>query len=112
MFILFTAGVLALLYGALIAFTALRQMRRQEISTGAAALLGVIGLLIMFISLFIAFRIPLAFYVLIASLAAMHILTISNDKKMHEEINPKNHIVRLIISLVIIGLALLGMYKL
>ncbi len=109
MIILLVAGTLSLIYGALIAFAGVKQMRRQEISTGGALLMSLTGALIMFAATLLVFRIWLAFYLLIAGLIAMHWLAIKNGIQMHGKLNPKHHVARLIVSLVIAGLALWGM---
>ncbi|MCF6277514.1 MAG: hypothetical protein L3J16_02035 [Anaerolineales bacterium] len=108
---LLLAGTLALLYGAQIALTAIKQMRQQNLPTGAAALMGLVGLVIMFSSIFIPFRMMGALYILIIGLIAMHLLAIRNGIKLYGKINPKHHIVRFIISLAIVLLAFFGLYS-
>ncbi|MBT3188253.1 MAG: hypothetical protein HN736_02980 [Anaerolineae bacterium] len=110
MLTLLLAGSIALIYGAFTAFDALKAMRQEKLSLSSAALMGFIGLIIMFSSLFIPFQIQLAFYALLAGLIALHIVAIKNDLAMHGKINPKHHIVRLIISLVIAGMAFSGVF--
>jgi hypothetical protein len=110
MLTLLLAGFFALVYGALTAFAALKAMRQQQISPGAAALTGFIGIIIMLSALFIPFRIYLAFYVLVAGLIAMLVAAVRNGLAMHGKINPKHHIARFIISLAIAGLAFSGIF--
>ena len=110
MFTLLLAGGMALIYGALIAFGALKAMRQTKLSPGSTALMGFSGLIIMFSALFIPFQIQLAFYTLFAGLIAMHILAIKNGLDMHGKINPKHHIVRFIISLLIVVMAFSGIF--
>ena len=110
MFIHTVAGILALIYGTLIAFDALKKMRRNELTPGSAALLGFTGLVVMFSSLYIPFQIIGASYALILGLIAMHILTIWQDKNKETEFNPKPHIARFIFSVIIIIFALTKAY--
>ena len=110
MLTLLLAGIFALLYGALTAFAALKAMRQEQITPGAAALTGFIGIIIMLTALFIPFRIHLAFYVLVAGLIAMHVVAVKNGLKMHGKINPKHQIARFVISLAIAGLAFSGIF--
>ena len=110
MLTLLLAGIFALVYGALTAFAALKAMRQQQISPGAAALTGFIGIIIMLSALFIPFKIHLAFYALITGLIAMHIAAVKNGLTMHGKINPKHHIARFVISLAIAGMAFSGIF--
>jgi heme/copper-type cytochrome/quinol oxidase subunit 4 len=110
MIALLLSGTIALVYGALIAFAALKQMRKQELSLGAAAVMGVIGLIIMGAAIFIPFHVTGALYVLIAGLLLMHIMAIRNGQQLNGKINPKHHIVRFIVSLLITLLAVWGLY--
>lgn len=110
MFIHTIAGALALIYGAFIAFDALKKMRRGELSPGSAALLGFIGLIVMFSSLYIPFQIMGAFYTLILGLVAMHTLTIWQDKNQEAEFNAKPHVLRFIFSILIVIFALTGVF--
>ncbi len=107
---LLLSGLMALIYGALIAYGALKSMRQGKLSPGSTAAMGFSGLIIMFSALFIPFQIPLAFYAILAGLIAMHILAIKNELNMHGEINQKHHILRFIISLLIAGLAFSGIF--
>ncbi len=110
MLTLFLAGLMALIYGAVIAFGALKAMRQEKLSIGSTAAMGFAGLIIMFSALFIPFQIQLAFYALIAGLIAMHILAIKNELNTHGKINPKHHLLQLIISLLIAGMAFMGIF--
>ncbi len=110
MLTLLLAGSMALIYGAFTAFGALKAMRQEKLSPSSAALMGFIGLIIMFSALFIPFQIQLAFYALFAGLIALHIVAIKNDLAMHGKFNPKHHIVQIIISLVIAGMAFSGVF--
>ena len=103
MFTLLLAGVFALVYGALIAFGALKAMRQEKLSVGSAALMGTVGLIIMFSALFIPFQIQPAFYALLLGLIAMNIIATIN-----KESSPQKPIVRIIISLLIAGIIFSG----
>jgi len=105
MLILLLAGILALIYGALIAFIALKEMRKQILTPSQAATIGFVGLIIMFSALFIPFRIPSAFYVLLIGLVAMHLLTLKNGKT-----EPKEQTIRLAASLIILVMAFVGVF--
>ncbi len=103
MFTLLLAGAFALIYGAIIAFGALKAMRQEKLSTGSATLMGFIGLIIMFSALFIPFGMKPAFYALLVGLIAMNIVATIN-----KESSSQKPIVRIVISLVIAGLAFAG----
>ncbi len=105
MFILLLAGILTLIYGALIAFIALKKMRKQILSPNQAATIGFTGLIIMFSALFIPFRIPSAFYALLIGLVAMHLLTLKNEK-----FTSKEHTMRLVTSVIILVMAFVGIF--
>ncbi len=110
MYIHTIAGLLALIYGALIAFSALRKMRRGELPISLTALLGFLGLVVMFSSLLIPFQVIGAFYTLILGLALMHALTIRIDKQREDEFNPKPHVIRFVFSILIVIMASTGMF--
>lgn len=107
MFTLLIAGIISLGYGTYIAFSALKKMRQEKISLGIAALTGLSGLMVMAASLFIPFQIKLSFYILFIALIAMHGLTLT-----HEKITSKQNIIRLAITLLILGLSFSGIFML
>ncbi|MBT3322652.1 MAG: hypothetical protein HN392_10250 [Anaerolineae bacterium] len=111
MLTLLLAGLMALIYGAIIAFGALKLMRQEKLTPISAALLGFTGLIIMLSALFIPFQIPLAFYALLAALIAMHALAIKNDLAIHDKFILKNYILKFIISLLILIMAFLGTFS-
>ncbi len=104
MLTLLIAGALALIYGALFAFFALKNMRNQELPPNAAAQMGFVGMIIMFSALFIPFRLPAAFYVLVIGLLAMHLLLYKNT------VSQKKQILLLAASLLILFLAYIGIF--
>ncbi|MCP4142279.1 MAG: hypothetical protein GY755_18745 [Chloroflexi bacterium] len=110
MLTLLLAGFFALAYGAFAAFSALKAMRQEQISLGSAALSGFLGIIIMLSALFIPFKIQIAFYALIAGLIAMFIVAVKNSSAIHGETKPKHHVARLIISLLIAGMAFSGIF--
>ncbi len=110
MLTLILAGFVTLIYGAVIAFGAIKAMRQEKLSSGSAAAIGFTGLVIMLSALFIPFKIQPAFYALLVGIITMHALTIANEKGAHGEFNPKNHIVQIIISLAVVGLTFVGVF--
>lgn len=110
MLILMLAGFIALIYGATIAFSAIKAMRQEKLSSSAAAAMGFTGLVIMFSALFIPFKIQPAFYALLVGIIAMHALAIKKEKDTHGEFSPKNHLMQIIISLVVVGLTFIGIF--
>ena len=110
MLILLIAGALALIYGALVAFFALKNMRRQNLPPSAAAQMGFIGMIIMFSALFIPFRLPAAFYVLLIALIAMHFFSYRNEKNAAQEPSTKKRALSLFASLLILFLTYIGIF--
>jgi uncharacterized membrane protein len=107
MLTLIIAGALALIYGALIAFFALKDMRQKKLEPNAAAQTGFIGMIIMFSALFIPFRLPAAFYILLLSIIAMHYLAYKREKTTPTKNNRALHIFA---SLLILFLAYIGIF--
>jgi len=100
MLTLLITGTSALIYGAFITFSAIKEMRQEAISPAIAAILGLSGLLTMAASLFIPFQIKLAFYTLLIALVAMHGLTLT-----YEKVTSKQNISRPAITRLILGLS-------
>jgi hypothetical protein len=104
-FTLLITGIIALGYGAFIAFSALKKMRQEKISLGIAALIGLSGLSVMAASLFIPFQIKLSFYILLIALIAMHSLTLT-----HEKVTSKQSLIRVAITLLLLVLSFTGIF--
>ena len=102
------AAILAGAYGLLSAFAGWSQIRAGAIQRWAAASMIASGLVLVISAGLLVAKSPIALLVLIIGLLAMHILAINNGLKMHGRLTPSHHIARLVLSLLIIGLAIPG----
>ena len=103
------AAILTGAYRILTAFAGWSQTRAQEIQYWAAISMVISGLAIAISAGLLIAKVSVALYILIIGLLTVHILTINNGLKMHGKITPSHHIVRLMLSLLIVSLAILGM---
>ena len=101
MFILLLSGISALLYGAFIAIGAINAMRQEKLSPTLAALIGFMGLIIMFSALFIPFLFSRVPYILLLAILLMFNIVIF---KVDGAISKKH----LVISLLIAVMAIVG----
>lgn len=107
--ILWIAALGALAYGLLNAFAGVSQLRIKKIQTWAAYGLILFGLVIAVSGILILLKESIAFWALIVGLAGIHLLAINNGLKMYKKINPAHHLIRLAVSLALLGLAYLGL---
>jgi hypothetical protein len=71
--------------------------------------MGLFGLMLVISAVLIWSGSAFAFWVLLVGLVGIHAIAINNGLKMFGRINPSHHVVRLVISLVLLGLTYLGM---
>lgn len=104
-----SAAVLSVIYGALTAWAGLAQVRLKKIQAWAAWSHAGFGLVTAAGGILTLLRSPYALWVLAIGLAGIHLLAINNGLKMFGRINPSHHLVRLLISLVLLGLAYISL---
>jgi hypothetical protein len=103
------AMILSLVYGLLTAFAGLSQFRHKNIQAWAAWGLLVFGLLVATGGLLLLLSPGLSLPVMVVGLVGIHLLAINNGLKIFGKINPSHHLFRLLVSLTLLGLALLGL---
>ena len=106
---LWSAVILCTIYGALTAFTAYKQVGAGKIQAWAAWGMVWFGLMLVLSAVLIWSGSASAFWVLLIGLVGIHVIAINNGLRMFGRINLSHHVVRLVISLVLLGLAYLGM---
>jgi hypothetical protein len=106
---LWIAVFLCLVYGALTAFAGLGQVRAQKIQAWATWGMVLFGLMVITSAVLILLDSGFAFWVLLIGLVGIHAITINNGYKLFGKVNLSHHVVRLIVSLLLLGLAYLGM---
>jgi hypothetical protein len=102
------AALLSLAYGGLTAFAGLGQVRQQRIQAWAAWGMAFSGLVVAAIAVLLWLGSAAALPVLVAGLIAIHVLAVNNGLKMYGRINPGHHLVRLLVSLILIALTYLA----
>ncbi len=100
-------AALAVIYGLLCGFSGIIQMKKREIALWSAAGMMISGASVAFFALLLN-RYPQLLALLIGCLLSIHILTIINGLHLYNKINIKHHLVRFIISAVIIVLLLIS----
>jgi hypothetical protein len=108
MLVWITASFIAL-YGLLNAFAGLSQLRTRQIPSWSASGMLLAGLMLLATSILLLFSttgsVWLFFILLLASLLAIHILTLYNGFYLHGRVKPAHHLLRLAISLTLLLLA-------
>ena len=102
------ASILAGLYGALTVFAGISQTKGKNIQYWAAISMIIAGLTIIISAVLLIVKVWLSSSLLIIGLAGIHLLAINNGLKVHGKINPTHHIARLVLSVLIAGLAIWG----
>jgi hypothetical protein len=103
------AGILVGLYGLVNALAGFSQLKAQQIQPWSAWLMLGSGLLLIFSGVAVAAQLSFALIVLLIGLAAVHLLTLNNGYHLYGKINLQHHIVRLVISVTLCGLAFWGL---
>ena len=103
------AGVLAILYGVINAIGGFQQTHKDKIQSWAAYVMMVVGLLIAGAGVLLTMNRPTGLVLLLVGLVGLHMITLQNGLHMYGKINPRHHLVRLVITLVLLGLAWWGM---
>jgi hypothetical protein len=106
--LLWIAVILSVVYGALTAFAGFGQIRMNKIQHWAAWGMVLFGLMVITSAALILLRSSAALWVLAIGLVGIHAITINNGFKMYGRINPSHHLVRLAVSLVLVGLTWLA----
>ncbi len=106
---LWSAVILCALYGALTAFAGLGQVRAKRIQAWAAWGMILFGLMVVTSAVLILFNTDSALLVLLIGLVGIHAIAINNGYKMFGKINLSHHLARLVVSVILLGLAYLGM---
>jgi hypothetical protein len=103
-----SAAVLCIAYGMMNAFAGLSQLRIKKIQAWAALGMMLFGVIVVAAGILILLRTMTSLWVLLAGLVGIHLLAINNGLKMFRRINPGHHLIRLVVSLVLLALAYLS----
>ena len=107
--LLITSSSLIGLYGILNAFAGWSQSKQDKIPAWSASLMLVSGLFILASGAMLFWKLPLTIPVLVIGLLAIHGLTIRNGLYLYGKINIQHHIFRFVISIILLGLALISL---
>jgi hypothetical protein len=106
---LWIAVILCTMYGTLTAFAGLGQVRAKKIQAWAAWGMVLFGLMVVTSVALILLGSGSALWALLIGLVGIHAIAINNGYRLFGRINPSHHLVRLVISLILLGLMYLGM---
>lgn len=96
-----SSSILAIFYASLLILAGLTQYKKKSIPTYSAVGITVFGI-IMLVSSILIFFIPSILFLLIVTLATVHVLTIRNGYYLHGKIHIHHHLIRGCISFIII----------
>jgi len=106
---LWIAAILSIIYGLLTGFAGLRMLKIGKVQVWAAWSFVLCGILLVAAGVLVLLHSSVALWVLIVGLLGAHALAINNGFKLFGKLNPSHHLVRLIISVILIGLTYLGL---
>jgi hypothetical protein len=101
----FILGASICLFGILNAFAGFSQLQAKKIQTWSAWLMIASGLLLIMSGVLLFWESSLALFTLAIGLITIQFLTINNGFHLYGKINPGHHLLRLVISVVLFGLA-------
>ena len=99
------SAVFTALYGILNAFAGFSQLKAKKIQPWSAWLFIGFGLLLLASGITLLIKPPLALFLLVIGLIAIHLLAIQNGLYLYGRINPGHHLLRFVVSVVLLGLA-------
>ena len=99
--------IIVIVYGGLTVFAGITQLKQRKISTLSSFTMILGGSLIILSSIKGTVLEYYTFYILILGLLLIHFSAINNGFKLYGKINIKHHLIRLIISILIISMFLL-----
>ena len=98
--------IIGIIYGCLTIFAGTIQLKQRKISI-QSSLSMVLGGLLLIASIVLSINISYTIFMLAISLLLIHITAIVNGLKMYGRINPRHHVIRLSISMLLIVLFVL-----
>ena len=107
--LVWVGAVLAIIYGALTSFAGFGQIKQDKIQPWAAWGMVLFGGLVLAAGVMAVAASGASLWVLVIGLLGIHILAIYNGLNMFGKITPSHHLVRLVISSILIALNYLGM---
>lgn len=101
--------IISFVYGALTVTAGISQLKNKNTSIRLNCILGVIpgGLLVIVSNLNVLITTGYLFYILILGLMILHVSAIVNGLLIHGKLNLKHHIIRLIVSVLLIVIFIL-----
>lgn len=99
--------IIVILYGGLTIFAGIAQLKQRKINILSSFMMIIGGILIILSSFNETIFRYYTFYILILGLLLIHFSAINNGFKMYGKINKKHHLIRLLISILIISIFLL-----
>ena len=107
--LMWIGAILSFVYGAMTAFAGIGQTRMNKIQRWAAWGMVLFGLMVITSAALALLRSGAALWVLLIGLVGIHAIATNNGYKMFGKVNPSHHLARLLVSLVLLGLTVLGM---
>lgn len=105
---LWIAAILSGIYGLLTAFAGFSMAKIGKVQAWTAWSFVLCGILLVAAGVLAVLHSSITLWVLIAALLGIHALAINNGYKLFGRLNPSHHLVRLLISVILIGLTYLG----
>ncbi len=107
--LLWIAAILSGIYGLLTAFAGLSMAKIGKVQIWAAWSFVLCGILLVAAGVLALLHSSFALWMLVIGLLGIHALAINNGYKLFGKLNPLHHLVRLIISVILVGLTYLGL---
>jgi hypothetical protein len=102
-------GILSAIYGTLTAFAGYGQSKVGKMPMWEVWSFSFSGLIVLAAGILTLLQVGSALWILVVGLFCVHVLAINNGLKMFGKINASHHLVRFIVSVVLIVLTYLGM---
>jgi hypothetical protein len=106
---LWIGAILSGIYGLLTAFAGRSMVKIGKVQTWAAWGFILCGILLVAAGVLALLHFSWALWVLVIGLLGIHALAINNGFKLFGKLNPSHHLVRLLISAILVGLTYLGL---
>jgi hypothetical protein len=106
---LWIAVIFSGIYGLLTIFAGVSMAKIGKVQSWAAWGFVLFGILLVAACIAALLHFSLALWVLVIGLLGIHVIAINNGYKLFGRLNPSHHLVRLLISVVLVGLTYLGL---
>lgn len=107
--LLWIGALLSVIYGLLTAFAGFSMAKIGKVQAWAAWSFVLCGILLVVAGVLAVLHLSFALWILVIGLLGIHALAINNGFKLFGKLNPSHHLVRLLISAILVGLTYLGL---